>query len=177
LNPIDAINSLRRWVEEGVAPETIIATKFVNDTPPAVQMTRPLCVFPKVAKWDGIGDPNIAASFACVTDEPDFNQMPAPKYGPWWCENQPFSKTDGEVGKQTTLADFACSGAHSTWVSGEEGFKADKDGFPLLADIQVGLGQWPLWGRKQRFKPRHYRKAPAKAIVAAPERSASLARR
>ena len=37
-------------VENGVAPDTIIATKFVNDTPPAVQMTRPLCVFPKVAK-------------------------------------------------------------------------------------------------------------------------------
>jgi hypothetical protein len=28
-------------------------------------------------------------------------------------------------------------------------------------------------GRKQRFKLRHYRKAPAKAIAAAPERPAS----
>jgi feruloyl esterase len=74
LNPIDAINSLMLWVEEGVAPKTIIATN--------VQMTRPLCVFPKVAKYDGIGNPNIATSFACVTDETDFNQMPAPKYGP-----------------------------------------------------------------------------------------------
>jgi feruloyl esterase len=82
LNPIDAINSLMLWVEEGVAPETIIATKFVNDTPPTVQMTRPLCVFPKVAKYMGIGNPNIAANFTCVADEPDFNQMPAPKYGP-----------------------------------------------------------------------------------------------
>jgi hypothetical protein len=62
--------------------ETIIATKFVNDTPPAVAMTRPLCVFPKVAKYKGSGNPNIAANFVCVADEPDFNQTPAPKYGP-----------------------------------------------------------------------------------------------
>jgi hypothetical protein len=27
----------------------------------------------------------------------------------------------------------------------ETWYKADEDGFPLLADIQVGLGQWPLW--------------------------------
>jgi feruloyl esterase len=54
----------------------------VADTPPAVQMTRPLCVFPKVAKYNGSGDTNNAASFTCVTDENDFNQKPAPKYGP-----------------------------------------------------------------------------------------------
>jgi feruloyl esterase len=74
LNPIDAINSLVQWVEDGVAPETIIATN--------VQMTRPLCVFPKVAKYQGSGDTNVAANFICVADEPDFNQTPAPKYGP-----------------------------------------------------------------------------------------------
>ncbi len=45
-------------------------------------MTRPLCVFPKVAKYKGSGDTNVAANFTCVADEPDFNQMPAPKYGP-----------------------------------------------------------------------------------------------
>ena len=78
----DAINPLVKWVEQGVAPERIIATKFVNDTPPTVQMTRPLCVFPKVAKYKGSGDTNIATNFSCVTDEPDFNQTPAPKYGP-----------------------------------------------------------------------------------------------
>lgn len=82
LNPIDALSSLVKWVEEGVAPKTIIATKFVNDTPPTVQMTRPLCVFPKVAKYMGSGDTNVAANFTCVADEPDFNQTPAPKYGP-----------------------------------------------------------------------------------------------
>lgn len=81
-NTFDALTPLVKWVEAGVAPETILATKFVADTPPAVQMTRPLCVFPKVAKYNGSGDTNNAASFTCVTDENDFNQKPAPKYGP-----------------------------------------------------------------------------------------------
>ncbi|MCK1385556.1 tannase/feruloyl esterase family alpha/beta hydrolase [Bradyrhizobium sp. 21] len=81
-NTFDALTPLVKWVEAGVAPDTILATKFVADTPPAVQMTRPLCVFPKVAKYNGSGDANNAANFTCVTDENDFNQKPAPKYGP-----------------------------------------------------------------------------------------------
>jgi feruloyl esterase len=81
-NTFDALTPLVNWVEQGVAPETIVATKFVNDTPPAVQMTRPLCVFPKVAKYKGNGSTNVAANFACITDDNDFNQMPAPKFGP-----------------------------------------------------------------------------------------------
>jgi feruloyl esterase len=81
-NAFDALSPLVKWVETGVAPETIVATKFVGDTPPAVQMTRPLCVFPKVAKYNGSGSTSIAANFTCVVDEHDFNQTPAPKYGP-----------------------------------------------------------------------------------------------
>jgi len=71
---VNALMSLVNWVEQGVAPETIIATNGV--------MTRPLCVFPKVAKYNGSGHSNDATSFTCVADEPDFNQTPAPKYGP-----------------------------------------------------------------------------------------------
>ena len=81
-NVFDALTPLVQWVEQGVAPETIVATKFVADTPPAVQMTRPLCVYPKVARYKGSGDSNVAASFVCVTDERDDNQTPAPKFGP-----------------------------------------------------------------------------------------------
>jgi len=81
-NTFDALTPLVTWVETGVAPQTITATKFVNDTPPAVQMTRPLCVFPGVAKYTGSGSTSIAANFTCVADENDFNQTPAPQYGP-----------------------------------------------------------------------------------------------
>ncbi len=81
-NVFDALTPLVKWVEQGVAPETIIATKFVADTPPNVLMTRPLCVYPKVARYKGSGDSNQAANFVCVTDERDFNQTPAPRFGP-----------------------------------------------------------------------------------------------
>jgi feruloyl esterase len=81
-NVFDALTPLVTWTETGTAPETILATKFVNDTPPAVQMTRPLCVFPKVAKYRGSGSTSVAANFVCITDDNDFNQTPAPKFGP-----------------------------------------------------------------------------------------------
>lgn len=81
-NVFDALTPLVTWVEKGRAPEAIIAAKFVNDTPPAVEMTRPLCVYPKVARYNGSGSTSVAANFTCVADEPDFNQTPAPKYGP-----------------------------------------------------------------------------------------------
>jgi feruloyl esterase len=45
-------------------------------------MTRPLCVFPKVAKYNGSGSTNDAANFTCVTDEREFNRMPRPQFGP-----------------------------------------------------------------------------------------------
>jgi feruloyl esterase len=81
-NVFDALTPLVTWVETGVAPETIAAIKFVNDTPPVVQMTRPLCVYPKVARYNGSGSTSVAANFTCVTDEQDFNQTPTPKFGP-----------------------------------------------------------------------------------------------
>ena len=59
--------ALQQWVEKGVAPDRIIAAKFVdNDSAKPVQMTRPLCVYPKAAKYKGTGDTNDAASFVCV---------------------------------------------------------------------------------------------------------------
>jgi feruloyl esterase len=81
-NVFDAVTPLVSWVENGTAPDTIIATKFVNNTPPVVEMTRPLCVYPKVAKYNGSGSTSLAANFTCVTDEHDFNQTPAPQFGP-----------------------------------------------------------------------------------------------
>lgn len=58
---------LVRWVENGVAPGPIIATKYVNDLDPSqgVKMTRPLCPYPQIAKYKGTGDTNDAANFVC----------------------------------------------------------------------------------------------------------------
>jgi len=53
-------------VEEGVAPKSIVAVKYVNDNPASgVQRTRPLCAYPKVAMYKGSGSTNDAANFAC----------------------------------------------------------------------------------------------------------------
>lgn len=65
----DVLYALQRWIEEGVAPERIIATKYVNDDPATgAQQTRPLCPYPEQAAWDGRGDPDAASSFSCVSE-------------------------------------------------------------------------------------------------------------
>ena len=62
----DMVVALERWVEQGVSPTRIIATKFNGDDKlKGVAMTRPLCPFPQVAKYSGSGDVADAKSFAC----------------------------------------------------------------------------------------------------------------
>lgn len=63
----DVISALEAWVEQGSAPDSIVAAKYVNDDPTAgVQMTRPLCAYPKLPSYKGSGSANDAASFSCV---------------------------------------------------------------------------------------------------------------
>jgi len=65
----DIFISLVEWVEDGKAPGTIIATKYDKKAKPeTVEMTRPLCPYPQAAKYKGIDDPNVAASFACAAE-------------------------------------------------------------------------------------------------------------
>jgi hypothetical protein len=59
-------DALEEWVEKGAAPGDIIATKFVDDDPAkGVQITRPLCPYPQIAKFNRTGDTNDAANFTC----------------------------------------------------------------------------------------------------------------
>lgn len=61
----DAILALMAWVENGIAPDELIATKFIDDTPSeGVQAQRPLCVYPKEAKYVG-GNWNETSAFEC----------------------------------------------------------------------------------------------------------------
>lgn len=55
----DMLTAIQAWVEEGRAPDRIIATG--NAFP---GKSRPLCPYPKVARYDG-GNTNDAASFSC----------------------------------------------------------------------------------------------------------------
>jgi feruloyl esterase len=60
--------ALEAWVEKGIAPERLIATKYQDDQPrtTAIAFTRTLCPYPSVARYTGKGDPNAAESFVCT---------------------------------------------------------------------------------------------------------------
>jgi len=81
-NSFDALSPLIQWVEQGVAPSRIVATKYINDNPTqGIQMTRPLCAYPQEARFRS-GDPNAAQSFICTSelhDEPP-SELPARDY-------------------------------------------------------------------------------------------------
>jgi feruloyl esterase len=58
----DAITPLVNWVERGVAPDRLVATKRENGQ---VTRTRPLCPYPQIAKYTGSGSIDDAANFVC----------------------------------------------------------------------------------------------------------------
>ena len=59
----DKVGVLEQWVEHGAAPEKIVAAHRTNGVD---DMTRPLCPYPQLAKWNGSGSTRDATSFACV---------------------------------------------------------------------------------------------------------------
>lgn len=63
----DALLALMRWVEQGIAPDSLVATKFVNDTVDlGILRQRPLCPFPRYAQYVGQGNVSEATSWECV---------------------------------------------------------------------------------------------------------------
>jgi feruloyl esterase len=64
----DIYAALEQWVEKGIAPERIIAKKYVKEFEPGsgVKLSRPLCPYPQFARYKGSGDINDAASFECA---------------------------------------------------------------------------------------------------------------
>lgn len=66
----DILLALENWVEKGIAPQSIVATKFDHDDPKAtVLRTMPLCPFPAMARYKGTGDIHAAASWSCPADD------------------------------------------------------------------------------------------------------------
>ncbi len=71
----DMLEPLVQWVEQGVVPEAVVASARgagnaggVNPEVPAgwaANRTRPLCPYPKVARYGGSGSLELAASFSC----------------------------------------------------------------------------------------------------------------
>lgn len=65
-NHFDMLRSLERWVERGVAPQRIVASKFEGDDPQQpVLRTRPLCPYPATAHYRGRGSADEADNFSC----------------------------------------------------------------------------------------------------------------
>ena len=80
-NELDVQGALEKWVEQGVAPETITATKYRDEkSAEGVMMSRPLCPYPKRAHYNGAGDPAEASSFSCVVGARYPNALPAAAY-------------------------------------------------------------------------------------------------
>jgi pimeloyl-ACP methyl ester carboxylesterase len=75
VDQFDMLTPLVNWVEKGIAPNAVVATARgagnaggVNAELPAdwaPSRTRPLCPSPKVAKYSGSGDKELAANFSC----------------------------------------------------------------------------------------------------------------
>jgi feruloyl esterase len=69
-NSFDTLTALEDWVEQGIPPEGIVATKYVSDSPAqGVARTMPLCMFPEKARYDGVGNPYDAASWTCPSHD------------------------------------------------------------------------------------------------------------
>jgi len=69
----DAFSAVVEWVEKGKAPDTIVYSHREAGgmaagmgTPGKVYRTRPVCAYPKQARYKGSGDINDAANFICV---------------------------------------------------------------------------------------------------------------
>ncbi len=56
----DHMQVMVKWVEDGVAPERIIAKRGTR--------THPLCAYPKVAKYSGTGSTDDAANYTCAAE-------------------------------------------------------------------------------------------------------------
>jgi len=59
----DALTPLVQWVEQGVAPSSIVASHVTSGV---TTYTRPLCAYPQLAQYKGSGDRNDAANWSCV---------------------------------------------------------------------------------------------------------------
>jgi feruloyl esterase len=61
-NTFDALTALEQWVEQGRAPDRLVAARVRDGI---VDRTRPLCPYPEVAVYAGTGSTDSAENFAC----------------------------------------------------------------------------------------------------------------
>lgn len=65
-NAFDTLSALESWVEQGKAPDEILAGHYQSNNPDhPVDRTMPLCPFPTMATYKGQGDMTKAESWSC----------------------------------------------------------------------------------------------------------------
>jgi hypothetical protein len=63
----DLVSALEDWVERGVAPAQITATKYIKDDPgQGIAMQRPICPYPEEPHYKGSGSTTDASNFICL---------------------------------------------------------------------------------------------------------------
>jgi feruloyl esterase len=65
-NQADWLAALEQWVERGLAPARIAASRATKGV---VDRTRPLCPYPQVAQYNGKGSTDDEANFSCVAPD------------------------------------------------------------------------------------------------------------
>jgi feruloyl esterase len=76
----DILTSLIGWVEQGIAPDKIIASTYVDDnSAKGIRFQRPICPYPEFPKYIG-GDQNSATSYRCTAHPQGDVLAPASKY-------------------------------------------------------------------------------------------------
>ena len=63
----DSVQAMVDWVEKGIAPDSIIA-KALPTNADFPNRTRPLCAYPKFARYKGSGSVEDASSFVCAAE-------------------------------------------------------------------------------------------------------------
>jgi feruloyl esterase len=63
--PADPLTAIVNWVENGQAPRSILGT-VVDPATNVVTLSRPLCMFPRTARYTGHGSTADASSFTCA---------------------------------------------------------------------------------------------------------------
>ena len=58
----DVVGALEQWEETGVAPGQIVASQSIGIYS---TRTRPLCPYPQIATYTGVGSPDLAENFRC----------------------------------------------------------------------------------------------------------------
>ena len=64
---VDVLSLLEQWVERGNPPGDAVVQTLQAPVPTfAVRATRPMCRYPAFARYNGTGDPLLAASYSCT---------------------------------------------------------------------------------------------------------------